>query len=316
MIREQLLEKLSEQNYVSGETLAHDFGVSRTAVWKQINQLRKNGYEIESVQNKGYRLISRPDTPLAEEVTLGLNTGVIGNQIKYYDEVSSTNQIARELAGKQADDGTVVVADVQTQGRGRKNRSWHSPQGGLWFSIILYPNLPPQRAMLVTMTASIAVVEGIHELTGLQPAIKWPNDILLNGKKICGVLTELDSEMDRINYIIVGIGINVNNQLNAALKKHATTLASSMDHDLSRVELLQAILRSFDTNYQQLTQGDHRFIRERWFELSDILERTIRVKGEKQTVSGVVTGVDNDGSLLLKTKSGVLRIVSGDVEYM
>jgi BirA family biotin operon repressor/biotin-[acetyl-CoA-carboxylase] ligase len=192
-MRDKLLRLLSHDGFISGEQLAETLGVSRTAIWKQINSLRLLGYEIKSVKNKGYQLLSRPDIPIPAEVMDGLDTKVVGREIVYFKTVSSTNVYARKLVEDGVDEGTVVVADVQVNGRGRKKRTWSSPEGGLWFSIILSPNIPPQRGMMLTMTASTSVVQGIQEVTGLTSEIKWPNDVLLNDRKFCVVLMLLNA---------------------------------------------------------------------------------------------------------------------------
>jgi BirA family biotin operon repressor/biotin-[acetyl-CoA-carboxylase] ligase len=261
-------------------------------------------------------LISRPDILIAEEVTQGLNTKVIGRELYYFKTIDSTNIFAKKLVKGGIEEGVVVVADVQLGGRGRKNRTWSSQKGGLWFSIILFPNIPPQRGMLVTMVSSVAVVHGIEETTGLTPEIKWPNDLLLNGRKVCGILTELEAEMDKINYTVVGIGINVNNQLEKELQKTATTLKQEVGARVPRVELLRSILKSFDKNYNKLILDDYSFIRDSWLSHANIVGKKIQVEDEKTVITGVVFDIDDSGCLILDTKDGRVRIISGDVNYL
>jgi len=261
--------------YVSGEYIAEHLGVSRVAVWKQIKSLQNIGYEIESVKNKGYRLVSRPDIPIAEEVTLGLNTKVIGKDIYYFKSLSSTNMLAKKLIKDGVEEGAIVVSDIQLNGRGRKKRNWFSPEGGLWFSVVLYPHIPLERGMLLTMASSVAIVQGIKETTGLHPVIKWPNDLLINEKKVCGILTELDAEMDRINYAVIGIGINVNNQLSEDLHGKATSLIHETGSKFSRVKLLRTILKCIDENYNKLKTGDYDSIMDSWFSHTNIIGRNI-----------------------------------------
>ena len=315
-MKNKLLSLLNNGSLISGELLAEQLKVSRTAVWKQINSLRDLGYEIESIKNKGYRLKSRPDIPIPEEITIDLNTKIIGREVYYFKEISSTNLYAKQLVEKHITEGTVVVADIQTKGRGRKNRSWFSPYGGLWFSVVLYPQIPPERGMLVTMTASVAAAQAIKEITSLEPVIKWPNDLLLNGKKICGILSELNAEIDRINYTIVGIGINVNNDIDEDLKDTAVSLKSEIGSRFSRVKLLRSILKHLDENYDRLISGDYRTMQDLWFSYSNITGRKIKVKDEKAVMHGVVSDVDDSGCLILDTKNGSVRIVSGDIEYL
>ena len=312
----EVLSLLSDAGFVSGEHIGKHLGVSRTAVWKQIKSLQNMGYEIESIKNKGYRLVSRPDIPIAEEVTLGLDTQVIGKDIHYFKSLPSTNLFAKKLVKDGVKEGAIVVSDFQVSGRGRKNRNWFSPEGGLWFSVVCYPHIPPERSMLLTMASSVAIVQGIKETTGLHPVIKWPNDLLINGKKVCGILTELDAEMDCINYTIIGIGINVNNKLSEDLQEKATSLVQETGSRVLRVKLLRSILKCFDENYRRLMSGDYNFIRDSWFSHANIVGREILVHGEKTILRGVVSSVDESGCLILDTRDGIIRVVSGDVEYL
>jgi len=315
-VRVEILSLLEDAGFVSGEYIAEHLGVSRVAVWKQIKSLQNIGYEIESVKNKGYRLVSRPDIPIAEEVTLGLNTKVIGKDIYYFKSLSSTNMLAKKLIKDGVEEGAIVVSDIQLNGRGRKKRNWFSPEGGLWFSVVLYPHIPLERGMLLTMASSVAIVQGIKETTGLHPVIKWPNDLLINEKKVCGILTELDAEMDRINYAVIGIGINVNNQLSEDLNGKATSLIHETGSKFSRVKLFRTILKCIDENYNKLKTGDYDSIMDSWFSHANIIGRNIRVHDEKTILEGVVSSVDKSGCLILDAKGGSVRVVSGDVEYL
>jgi len=315
-VRVEILSLLEDAGFVSGEYIAEHLGVSRVAVWKQIKSLQNIGYEIESVKNKGYRLVSRPDIPIAEEVTLGLNTKVIGKDIYYFKSLSSTNMLAKKLIKDGVEEGAIVVSDIQLNGRGRKKRNWFSPEGGLWFSVVLYPHIPLERGMLLTMASSVAIVQGIKETTGLHPVIKWPNDLLINEKKVCGILTELDAEMDRINYAVIGIGINVNNQLSEDLHGKATSLIHETGSKFSRVKLFRTILKCIDENYNKLKTGDYDSIMDSWFSHANIIGRNIRVHDEKTILEGVVSSVDKSGCLILDAKGGSVRVVSGDVEYL
>jgi BirA family biotin operon repressor/biotin-[acetyl-CoA-carboxylase] ligase len=315
-MKKSLLDFLVEGRFVSGEKLASNLGISRTAVWKKINSLRNFGYNIQSVKNKGYLLVSRPDIPIPEEIRTDLDSKIIGRKIHYFKEINSTNLYAKKLVHEGAQEGTVVVADIQLSGRGRKDRNWSSPSGGLWFSIVLYPQLPPEKGMIVTMAASVAVAQAIKEITGLNPNIKWPNDILLNKKKVCGVLTELDAEMDRINYSIIGIGINVNNEIEEDLKDIAISLKSIIGYKISRVKLLQSILKFLDENYEKLASKDKKIIREIWLSFANIIGRKIQVNDEKEKISGIVIDVDDSGCLILDNDKGQVRIVSGDITFL
>jgi len=315
-MRDKILHLLNSSDFVSGEKLAENLNVSRTSIWKQIKILKELGYKIESVKNKGYKLISRPSTPIVEEVTFRLDTKIIGKEVHYFKSLPSTNVFGKKLIKDGSPEGTVVIADVQTSGRGRKHRRWLSPEGGLWFSVILYPHIPPHYGMLVTMVSSVSIVQGINNVTGISPIIKWPNDLLLNGKKVCGILTELDAEIDRINYTIVGIGINVNNSIDEKLQKTAISLIQKSKYKISRVELLRSILKCMDENYRKFISGNFGDIRKLWFSYSNVVGKWIRVRGENTVIEGIVTDIDESGCLILDTMDGITRIVSGDVEYL
>jgi BirA family transcriptional regulator, biotin operon repressor / biotin---[acetyl-CoA-carboxylase] ligase len=315
-MKEEVLSLLEKSDIISGETLAEALGVSRAAVWKQIEALRRLGYEIDSIRNKGYRLLSKPDIPYSLEVVRDLNTKIVGRELYYFKKLSSTNLFARGLIDKKAKDGSVVVADMQTRGRGRKDRVWFSPTGGLWFSVILYPDIPPRKSMMLTMAASLAVVDGIIKITGIVPRIKWPNDVLIKGKKVCGILTEIDAEPDRINFAIIGIGLNVNNTLRADLNKYATTLKIGCDSNISRVQLLRAILKNFDEQYQKIMKCKYNDIRKSWLSFSQIIGKRVRVREGEITMDGIVNDVDEDGALILKKDEEFHRVLSGDVEVL
>jgi BirA family biotin operon repressor/biotin-[acetyl-CoA-carboxylase] ligase len=312
-MREKILELLNKKDFVSGETLANQLDVSRTAIWKQIKILQNLGYEIESVKNRGYRLISRPDIPLSEEISAYLDTEIVGKKIAYFDTIDSTNSYGKKLVGENTVEGTVIVAGVQTKGRGRKDRTWSSPRGGLWFSVVLYPDIPPQNAMLVTMASSISVAQGIVEVTGVKPDIKWPNDLLIRGKKVCGILTELDAEMDKINYSIVGIGINVNNKIDDDLKDIATSVSKEVGKNVSRVKLLKSIIKNLDNNYFKLIAKDYDTLRKDWFSYANFIGKKIKISGEKSIIKGIASDIDDSGCLIVKTPEGNVRVISGDL---
>lgn len=315
-MKDKILEMLKSSDIVSGEQIAEELGVSRTAVWKQVRSLSELGYVIESQRNKGYRLVKSPDLPVPEEIIPDLGTEIVGNEVIFDLTVTSTNDLGKKLVRDKVTEGTVITAAEQTEGRGRKQRRWSSPEGGLWFSVILYPDLPPERGMLVTMICSISIAEAVKEITGMDTIIKWPNDLLLNGKKLCGVLTEMEAEMDRINSCVIGIGINVNNTIEEELSEKATSLKAVKGESVSRVELLRAILRKLDAHYSILRAGEHDLIREMWKKMSNIEDQEVRVIKEKETFNGIVKDIDHSGCLILDVDGQRKRIVSGDIEYI
>ncbi len=315
-MKDEILSLLEKYDFVSGETLAEALGVSRAAIWKQIEYLRRLGYEVESIRNKGYRLISKPDVPYSMEIVRNLDTKVIGRKLYYFKKLPSTNLFARELVDQKVSNGSVVVADVQTHGRGRKDRTWFSPTGGLWFSVIVYPDIPPRKSMMLTMAASLGVADAIKTITGIVPLIKWPNDVLINEKKVCGILTEIDAEIDRVNFAIVGIGLNANNKLPTDFNKYATTLRQERGSKVSRVQILRSILKSFDEQYEKLVRGKYDEIRKNWLSSSQIIGKHVCVQEGSIRLEGIVNDIDEDGSLILKSDSGIHRVLSGDVEVL
>ena len=314
-MREKLLKSLKENDFVSGEILAQKLKVSRTAIWKQIKKLREIGYKIESVKNKGYLLVSTPDKPIPEEITPFLKSDIVGREIHYFEKVNSTNNIARDFVKKESLDGTIIISDIQTQGRGRKGRKWISQKGGLWFSMILYPNIQPEKGMLLTMAISISIVESLKIVAGLNSEIKWPNDVLSNKRKICGVLTEFDAEPDRINYAIVGVGINVNNEIDESLRNTATSLKKETRKIVSKIELIRSIINNFDKYYKCVRDNKHDKIRDKWLSYSNIIGKKVLVKQNKNTIKGIVKCVDKNGFLILDDNKKEIRILSGDIYY-
>ena len=250
------------------------------------------------------------------EIQKNLNTQIIAKEVFYYENVTSTNDVAKQkiLSGK-IKEGTIFISDTQTHGRGRGDKKWYSPHGGLWFSVVLQPNIPPDKTMLVTMTVSTAVSEGIEKITMLKPRIKWPNDILINGKKTCGVLTEVDTIKNEMK-VIVGIGINVNNTLTKKLRKNATTLKKEAGSDIPKTKLLRVILKNLDINYDLLLSKNLEVIRKKWLKYSDIIGKKILVKNNNHQIKGVVVNVDTQGALMLKTDDTIKKILRGDIKYL
>ncbi|MFP3155798.1 biotin--[acetyl-CoA-carboxylase] ligase [Lachnospiraceae bacterium ZAX-1] len=222
----------NKKDYVSGQELCNLLGVSRTAVWKAINQLRESGYDIEAGKNRGYRMRNMLDILSKEELLSIRKTDWIGTEIHYYDEVDSTNNVAKRLAEEGKPHGTLVVAEIQSQGKGRRGRGWISPAGeGLWFTILLKPDINPSSAPMLTLVMAMAVIKAIQSITGIEPSIKWPNDIIIDGKKVCGILTEMSAQIDYVNHIVLGTGINIHNKIFPDEIKNSAT---SLDIELQR----------------------------------------------------------------------------------
>ncbi len=312
----EIIELLRKHEWISGEYIADTQNISRTAVWKQIQQLKKKGYHIIAKQNKGYHLEKTPDYLTVEEIKHNLHTAIIGKKLYHYHSIASTNEKAKTIADHGSQEGTVVIADIQTQGRGRKQRSWSSSNGGLWFSIILRPKISLSNAMQVTMCAACAVTEAIQRHLTIQPSIKWPNDVLIENKKICGILTEIAAEIDEINYLIVGIGLNVNNTLPIHLQKYSSTLKDEIKMEVKLTPILINILESFDLFYQTLKKGDLASIKKTWLSNSSTIGSQVKVRTDREIVKGMAVDIGSNGELIVQTKQGNKKIITGDISYL
>jgi BirA family biotin operon repressor/biotin-[acetyl-CoA-carboxylase] ligase len=295
----KILNALREHDsHVSGERLAEQLGVSRVAIWKHIRGLRNDGYAIEASPT-GYRLLSCPDLFFPYEFP-GLQ-----RRIHYFPEIGSTMDAARELAKEGANEGTIVIAEAQTHGRGRLSRQWLSPQGGVYFTLILRPRISPAYAPRINLMASVAVAATIRKLLGLNAELKWPNDVLIGGKKVCGILAEMDAEMDAVNFVNVGIGINVNSSI-PQFQKTATSLKHELGRQVSRKEFLTALLAEIDGRRVRLMQPE---LLQEYKEFSATLNKRVRIISLAEEVTGQAVDVDDMGALVLRGRNGTLRTV-------
>lgn len=318
-----VLEALKEvkPGYLSGEQLSRRLEVSRTAVWKYINELKLEGYEIEASSRKGYRLLSEPDILDARLLSADLATSVVGSKILYFDEVDSTNIRAKELAGNTPD-GTVILAGRQSAGRGRLGRKWESDDGGgIYMSVILKPEIPPEEVQLITLAASVAIVSAIKDAAGIDAGIKWPNDIILDGRKVCGILTEMSSEMERVNYVVLGIGINFSQELGdfpEELRNKAVSISEYMEEKglkpCKKAELVRSILVRLDEVYRMLLEGRKNDIIATWKNMSVTIGRDVAVSGREVSYTGKALDITEDGRLVVLCENGILKeIISGEV---
>lgn len=311
--------RAADQHGVSGADLSHKLGISRAAVWARIDDLRKLGYDIEATPHLGYRLLSSPDTLHADDLIARLgHTKVIGRDIRVFQETTSTNDVVEKLARDNVKEGVVVFAESQTKGRGRLGRRWVSPsRKGLWFSILLRPNVRPQETTQLTVAAATSLRRAIQAATGLKVKIKWPNDILINAKKAAGILTELSAELDRVKHIILGIGVDVN--LTAAefpsdLRKLATSLKIESGKSIPRADLAVEILRELDHDYARVCSGQFESIADEWEEHCGTIGHSVTIHVGERRLHGRAESLDDDGALLLRTQYGQLeRITAGDV---
>lgn len=318
-MRSSILELLKNAGgtFISGEDIARRLKVSRTAVWKHIRELRQAGYAIESQSRSGYCLTESPDLLFPSEVERAITTNLIGKEIHYYKEIDSTNNQAKLLADSGAKDGAIVLSESQNGGRGRLSRGWVAPFGkGIWLSVILRPGFLPQEAPKCTLMAAVAIARAIETATGIRCGIKWPNDILYEGKKLVGILTEMNAEMDAINYVVVGMGTNVNLEeadFPGELKKIATSLSLIKGEKIPRLPLLAEILKQLEFFYLQALECGFTGILEEWKSYSVTLERDVRVIGLDDEFTGVAVDIDSFGALLVKTDGGIKRVLAGDV---
>lgn len=311
-----------KDGYVSGEQLASHLKVSRTSIWNQIDFFRKQGYVIEAHPRLGYKLTSVPDRLLPDEIQRDLQTRIIGREILAYEEIESTNDIAWELAAQGAKAGTVVFAESQTKGRGRMGRKWFSPQRkGIWFSVILRPKIHPASAALITICSATAIAETVKKYTGLETTtIKWPNDIYIKNKKAGGILIELNMELDKIKFAIVGIGLDVNikeKDYPVALRKQATSLLIETGSACSRLALAQELLESLDHYNHLLENGMVDPVIAKWKDLSLVLGKRVSLAQGDRKLQGQALGIDATGSLILRLDNGFTEhINSGDVSLV
>jgi BirA family transcriptional regulator, biotin operon repressor / biotin---[acetyl-CoA-carboxylase] ligase len=301
---------------VSGAELAERLGISRAAVWSHIEELRQLGYDIEAGPHSGYRIAGEPDALLADDLLARLGkTKIIGRDIHVFEQTTSTNDVVEKLARDGVREGVVVFAESQTKGRGRLGRKWLSPERkGLWFSVLLRPDLRPQEATQLTVAAATALRRAIQSETGLKPEIKWPNDMLIGGKKVAGILTELSAELDRVRHVVLGIGVDVNlgsGEFPAELKRTATSLKIESGETISRAELAVALLRELDKDYLRVCAGKFPELADEWEAHCGTIGRDVTVQIGDRKIRGCAESLDEAGALLLRTEHGRLETITG-----
>ncbi|MBR0261181.1 MAG: biotin--[Selenomonadaceae bacterium] len=319
-MRKTIVEMLKNagESFISGESIAGELGISRTAVWKHVQKLRENGYEILSYARCGYKLKDAPDLLLPSEVQIGLDTKIIGKQMEYYPSVDSTNRAAKALAYHDAEDGTIVVAEEQTGGKGRLERKFFSPRvKGIWFSIVLRPNFSPHDAPKFTLMSAVAVVEAMKRFN-LKAGIKWPNDILFDGRKLVGILTEMTGELGKISYLVIGVGINVNisrEEFPEELRDIAVSLSEINGEEIPRVKFFRAVLEEFDKLYVEVNDRGFDKVLERWKEYNITLGKNIHVisAGDGENFDGKAVDLNSEGALVVETENGLRTVYAGDV---
>jgi len=320
---QRLLELFRESPgaIVSGGRLGDALQISRTAVWKHITALRDLGYRIEAVPSRGYRLLAAPDILIPAEIRAGLHVSRIGRKVVCYRETGSTNDTAFRLAEEGAKEGTVVIAEAQRRGKGRLGREWQSPPGvNLYCSVILRPPILPVVAAQLTFLSAVAAARAIESVTELRPLIKWPNDLLLSGAKVAGLLNEMSAETEKVNFIVLGLGVNINmrqEQFMTELRHPATSLLLETGKPVSRLAFTRALLEALDDLYDVYLKKGYAPVREEWLGRCNFIGKSVRVTFRERELRGTAEGIDEEGALLVRISDGLLeRVLAGDVTIL
>lgn len=308
----------NSSDYVSGEELSNILNISRTAIWKYIQDIRKDGYLINSSTKKGYQIISSPDKVSAEELSTYLDTNIFGKNYNYFETLDSTNTTAKILAEQNADEGTVVLAEQQLAGKGRMGRHWVSPYGmGLYFSIIIRPKIPVNQASQLTLVIAAVIAQLLNNKYNIPAKIKWPNDILVNGKKVCGILVEMSSDIDRINYAVIGIGINVNNNLDSlsmiTTNLVPTSLLLETGLRTNRAQIFAELLNKLENAYIEFIESGFEEFKQIWETYAYSIGRLITVETTVENYKGILSGIDKSGALILNINGQKKLIYSGEI---
>ena len=322
MNKKQILKTLHQNkaDYVPSEKLTFEVGISDFQLANEIEELQKDGYIIDSSPEDGYRLLKTPNRLLPYELQIDLPTEYIGQEIHYYSEVDSTNEVAKRLAHDGAPEGTIVIAESQRSGRGRRGKKWISPYGGVWMTIILRPDIPPSKAPQLTLVTGVAVAETLDKECRLDVGIKWPNDILIGEKKVCGILTEANTNPKGLEYVVVGVGIDLNVDVNAfppELREGATSLKQELEKEIYSVKLVQRFLENFENLYNEFKNGGFPEILKEWRKLSKTIGSNVEVHKKGRIVRGEAVGITREGVLILEMDDGSLRkVISGECIHL
>ena len=316
------LLKSHESKFLSGEQISQSLNLSRAAIWKHIKKLQCLGYKIQSRQNSGYKLLAKSEILLPWEITDGLQTDILGGKIYYFDTIGSTQSFALNLASKPYENGSVVIAGRQTKGRGRLNRKWISPKGGIWLSILLKPAFEVSQASLFPMVTSLALAKAIEKALKLKPRLKWPNDVTLNDKKVAGILIDASIESNKIGYLVIGAGINfriqpriVSRQARGSENFYGITTLVGKNETANPIELVQQFLYELEQLYNKVISNNLAEIRKEWTERSSTIGRNITVATPNGQVKGKAMSIDESGALLVSSKGKTQRLLVGDVYY-
>jgi BirA family biotin operon repressor/biotin-[acetyl-CoA-carboxylase] ligase len=309
-----------DSEYLSGQDLSDVLKISRVAVWKHIKKIQTLGYKIESKQKLGYRLIDNTEKLLPWEITRDLKTQLIGKRVYYFEEIDSTQNFAQNIAADKKENGTIIIAEKQTSGRGRLDRKWTSPKGGIWFSLIIHPKFDVSSSTLIPILSAVALSKSIKSVLDIETEVKWPNDITMNGKKVAGVLVDASFQTNSIDYLILGIGINFDIDAKK-LEKRLTKTPNFYGIDSLREKedktppkkLLKEFLLQFEKNLFQLDKGEKSKIIKEWTKRAAGIGKKITINTSNGKISGISQGIDNDGALKIKTRNEIKKIYVGDV---
>ncbi len=305
------------EDYISGEEISDKLDVSRAAVWKEIQNLRALGYEIDAQPHQGYRLVRIPDKLFADEIGYELATEVIGSRIFSYDGLDSTNDTVFKMGQDGVPEGAAVFAEYQKKGRGRLGRTWEAPKGkSVLFSYLLRPRMRPSEIARVTLVTGVSIIKAVRQITGKPFGLKWPNDIYYQNKKAGGILTEMSAEADKINFVVVGVGLNVNSG-SADLPPQSLSLREAAGREISRVTLAQLLLREIENDYRRLKEGRFEDIAREWEEYSVTTGQRVVANLPDRKIEGQATGIDADGALWIRKDNGLQeRVLSGDIQQL
>lgn len=319
-MRQKILKELvqNQGSFTSGNQLAESLGISRVAVWKHIEALKEEGYDITGVSGRGYQL-ENSGIIIPEEIRASLPQQLIGSQIYYYPRLDSTNEALKRSIKDHPPEGTVYVAGKQETGKGRRGRKWESPPGGLWFSFLLRPILPLPQTALLSLVFAVSLAKSLDVFLGSLCQIKWPNDIYCQGKKIAGILLEMSGEIDNADYLIVGIGINVNvrtNDLPVAISANSTSLLEVSGHEIDANEVLLTVLKDLDSYYHEFLENGFWGIRSEFKSRCLHLGKVIEITRGQDIIRGINSDIDEMGNLIVKCQDDLIRISTGDVKVL
>ena len=310
-----------DSEYLSGQDLSDVLKISRVAVWKHIKKIQTLGYKIESKQKLGYRLVDDTEKLLPWEIIRDLKTENIGKRVYYFEELDSTQNFAQQIAADKKENGTIVIAEKQTSGRGRLDRKWTSPKGGIWFSLIIHPKFDVSSSTLIPILSAVALSKSIKKILGVETEVKWPNDIILNGKKVAGILVDASIQANNIDYLILGIGINFDIDTKKLEKRLSKTPnfygVNSLRENNNKTPpkiLLKEFLFQFEKNLSSLDKGEKAKIVKEWTKKAAGIGRKITINTSSGKISGISQGIDTDGALKIKTKKKIERVLVGDVD--